>query len=231
MEALLIILNLILIESILSIDNAAVLAMMVKHLDKNEQPKALKYGIVGAFVFRGLCLALAVWLAKISWLKIVGGVYLLWLVFKHFFMEEKQKDPAAKGTSFWWTVLAVEIMDLAFSLDNIFAASALTNNIYLILIGVFIGIIAMRFVAQKFIVFMERYPSLTGSVYIIIFFLGLKLALSGFADYSSSLVGVKALFAHHMFDLVFSALTIVIFIVPMCYDYYNMRDKRIKNDW
>lgn len=67
-----IIVSLILMEGILSIDNAAVLATMVKHLPPDQQKKALKYGIIGAYVFRGLALIFAFWLIKFAWLKLLG---------------------------------------------------------------------------------------------------------------------------------------------------------------
>src|SRR6202000_137177 len=82
--ALLIILNLIVIESLLSVDNAAVLATMVLDLPKNQRNKALRYGIIGAYVLRGVCLFLASWLIKIWWLKPIGGLYLLYLAFTYF---------------------------------------------------------------------------------------------------------------------------------------------------
>jgi predicted tellurium resistance membrane protein TerC len=69
---LLIIFSLVLMEGILSIDNAAVLATMVKHLKPDDQQKALKYGIIGAYVFRGIALFLASWLIKFAFLKLLG---------------------------------------------------------------------------------------------------------------------------------------------------------------
>ena len=83
-QAILIILNLIIIESLLSVDNAAVLATMVMDLPKEQREKALKYGIIGAYVFRGICLVLAAWLVKIWWLKAIGGLYLIYLFIKYF---------------------------------------------------------------------------------------------------------------------------------------------------
>src|ERR1700761_1046109 len=81
---LLIILNLIVIESLLSVDNAAVLATMVIDLPAKQRSKALRYGIIGAYVLRGTCLFLAAWLVKIWWLKPLGGLYLLYLAFDYF---------------------------------------------------------------------------------------------------------------------------------------------------
>jgi YkoY family integral membrane protein len=160
---LLIILNLIVIESLLSVDNAAVLATMVLDLPKEQRNKALKYGIIGAYVFRGICLLIAGWLVKIWFLKPIGGFYLLWLAYSYFKNKhsantedetvDKQKSWLYRSTVgalgvFWSTVALVEVMDLAFSIDNVFAAVAFTDHMPLIYIGVFIGILAMRFVAQ-----------------------------------------------------------------------------------
>jgi YkoY family integral membrane protein len=91
---LLIILNLIVIESLLSVDNAAVLATMVLDLPKEQRNRALRYGIIGAYVFRGICLFLAAWLVKIWWLKPLGGLYLLYLAFNYF--KGKSAVPRAK---------------------------------------------------------------------------------------------------------------------------------------
>ncbi len=82
--ASLLIFNIIIIESLLSIDNAAVLATMVTDLPFNQRNKALKYGILGAYVFRGLSLIFASYLIKLTWLKFVGGAYLLWLMINYF---------------------------------------------------------------------------------------------------------------------------------------------------
>lgn len=218
--------NLFLLESLLSIDNAAVLAVMVRDLPYRQQARALKYGIAGAFVFRGICLLLAAWLVKILWLKIAGGIYLVWLVLNHFRSDTGDDQGARKRPgyinriqryigAFWSTVILVEIMDIAFSIDNIFAAVAMTDNIYLIMAGVFIGILAMRFVAQGFTVLMRRFPSLESSAYIVIFILGLKLILSGMTDYFPVFGILKSIFDDHMFDLGFSCAMIVIFLYPI----------------
>jgi YkoY family integral membrane protein len=192
-----IIVNLILIESLLSVDNAAVLATMVLDLPKDQRSRALKYGIIGAYVFRGLCLLFAAFLIKIWWFKPLGGIYLLVLAVRHFFFIQKAKPEESlqeelehKRESwlyrktlglfgrFWATVILVELMDLAFSIDNVIAANAYTSNIVLIWIGVFIGILAMRFVAQGFVRLIERYPFLDACAYFVIALLGFRLTIS-----------------------------------------------------
>jgi predicted tellurium resistance membrane protein TerC len=105
-------------------------------------------------------------------------------------------------------------MDLAFSIDNIFAAVAITENIYLICVGVFIGILAMRFVAQSFVKLMETYPFLENMAFCVIGILGLKLLSSSVADYSGN-KNIQEMLNGHTTDLVFSLVTAAFFFIPL----------------
>jgi len=227
---LLIILNLIVIESLLSVDNAAVLATMVMDLPKNQRDKALKYGIIGAYVFRGICLLLAAWLVTIWWLKPLGGLYLLYLAFDYFRKKNAKKDDGDeeidkskswiyKSTvgligTFWATVALVEVMDLAFSIDNVFAAVAFTDHIWLIYIGVFIGILAMRFVAQAFVKLMEKFTFLETVAFIVIGVLGIKLTSSLFTHFYPE-SPVSHLVEGEKTDMFVSVFTVAVFIIPV----------------
>ena len=229
---LLIILNLIVIESLLSVDNAAVLATMVLDLPKNQRSKALKYGIIGAYVLRGACLFLAAWLVKIWWLKPIGGLYLLYLAFNYFrgkmsktknheedVVADKKESWFYKSTVglfgvFWSTVALIELMDLAFSIDNVFAAVAFTNHVYLIYTGVFIGILAMRFVAQTFVRLMEKFTFLETAAFIVIGFLGLKLSSSVYVHFYPGSAAARILEGEKA-DIFTSVFTVAIFLVPV----------------
>lgn len=225
--------NLIIIESLLSVDNAAVLATMVMDLPKDQRNRALRYGIIGAYVFRGICLLLAAWIIKIWWLKPLGGLYLLYLVWDWWkgrrakeaengeAAPDKEKSRLYKVTvgalgHFWATVALVEIMDLAFSIDNVFAAVAFSDNIILICLGVFIGILAMRFVAQGFVKLMEKYSFLEGAAFVVIAILGIKLLLSLYEHFQPETAFSKFL-GSHAADWGVSILTISIFIIPIVY--------------
>ncbi len=227
--AILVILNLLLIESLLSVDNAAVLATMVRDLQPEQQKRALKYGIFGAYFFRGVCLLFASWLVKIWFLKPLGGAYLLYLAIDYFLTKptpkheheilDKQHKPLYKWTlglfgHFWATVILVELMDLAFSIDNVFAAVAFTDKLGLIWIGVFIGILAMRFVAQFFVDLMNRYPYLETSAFLVIAILGLKLFLAlPLHFYPES--PVTHFLESETTDIFVSVITVAIFFVPI----------------
>lgn len=221
--------NLIIIESLLSVDNAAVLATMVMDLPEKQRDKALKYGIIGAYVFRGLAMVFAAFLIKIWWLKPLGGLYLLYLVYD--FWKGKQTETteddlidkksnwlyrATVGSlgNFWATVALVELMDMAFSIDNVFAAVAFTPNIILVCFGVFIGILAMRFIAQWFVKLMGKYSFLETAAFIVIAILGIKLTLSLFEHYQPKSELTKFL-SSHTADIGISVLTVAIFFIPI----------------
>lgn len=221
-----IICNLIIIESLLSVDNAAVLATIVMDLPKSQRGKALKFGIWGAYIFRGLAMIFAAVLVKIWWLKPLGGLYLLYLVYDWYKGSEEEDESVDKsnkwlykatvGTigNFWATICIVEIMDMAFSIDNVFAAVAFSPNIILVCTGVFIGIFAMRFIAQWFVKLMEKYAFLETAAFIVIGILGVKLVLSllehFYPDSSFSRV-----VGSHAADVAISVVTVLVFFVPI----------------
>lgn len=225
-NAIFLVLGILLLEVILSFDNAAVLATMVKDLPEEQQSKALRYGILGAYVFRGVALILVEHILEIWWLKPIGGLYLLWMAISHFTkgnkeeiqeeVRETKKSLLYRSTVgmigvFWSTVLAVEFMDIVFSIDNIFAVVAYTPNIFLICTGVFIGILAMRYVAKYFVVLMERYPFLEKSAFLVIGILGLKLCFSLLVHFFPNFKWIES----EEFDLFISVLTLMIFFVPI----------------
>jgi YkoY family integral membrane protein len=221
--------NLIIIESLLSVDNAAVLATMVMDLPANQRDKALKYGIWGAYFFRGLAMIFASFLIKIWWLKPIGGLYLLYLVYDYWKSKQTENsddDTLDKETNwlykltvgslgtFWATVCLVELMDMAFSIDNVFAAVAFTPNIILVCIGVFIGILAMRFIAQWFVKLMEKYNFLETAAFVVIAILGIKLTLSLFEHFYPQ-SDISVFLGSHTADIGISILTVAIFFIPI----------------
>ena len=221
--------NLIIIESLLSVDNAAVLATMVMDLPEKEREKALKYGIWGAYIFRGLAMLFASVLIKIWWLKPVGGIYLLYLVYGHWKGKQtvKTEDDVLDKKSnwlyrvtvgslgnFWATVCLVELMDMAFSIDNVFAAVAFTPNIILVCAGVFIGILAMRFIANYFVKMMEKYTFLETAAFIVIAVLGIKLTLS-LVEHFQPESGFAQFMKSETADVIMSVITVSIFFIPI----------------
>jgi YkoY family integral membrane protein len=171
------------LEGILSVDNALVLAILARHLPKEQQKRALTYGLVGAFTFRFIALFLVTHLVEMSWVKFVGGGYLVYLAVKSLFFTSHTKnhevgDPLKK-TSFWKTVVLIELTDIAFAVDSILAAVALTNKLWVIYAGGVLGILIMRFAASKFIVMIEKFPKLEKTAYMLVFIIGMKVIVEG----------------------------------------------------
>jgi len=234
--------NLIIIESLLSVDNAAVLATMVMDLPEKQRDKALKYGIIGAYFFRGLAMVFAAFLIKIWWLKPLGGLYLLYLVYDFWkgkqtettdddFIDKKSnwlyRSTVGSLGNFWATVALVELMDMAFSIDNVFAAVAFTPNIILVCVGVFIGILAMRFIAQWFVKLMGKYSFLETAAFVVIAILGIKLTMSLFEHYLPS-SEVSKFLSSHTADIGISVLTVAIFFIPILTSiFFNFPKKNV----
>ena len=84
---------LVVLEGVLSIDNALVLGLLAKRLPKHQQKRALTYGLVGAFVFRLIAVGTAVFLMRWWWVKLLGGGYLIYIAVKHLFFEAKEQEP------------------------------------------------------------------------------------------------------------------------------------------
>ena len=229
-ETIFIFLTILVLESILSIDNAAVLAVVVnKSLsDPKERKKAMTYGIIGAYVFRGLSLLAVGWIIYNPtfgiFAKILGGLYLLKLVYSYFW-GDADGDPntgwaVRLGTMlglniFWQTVVAVEFLDMAFSIDNLLAVISLTDKMIIIISAVFLGILMMRFIAQKFSILMDKFPKLEATAFIVILLLGFKLILSGLAVWLTSFKFLKDFMDSHTFDFAFSCFTMIIFFFPL----------------
>ena len=174
---------LVVLEGLLSADNAMVLAVLVLGLPPDRRKKALRYGIAGAFAFRALATVFAVYMIRLSAVKLLGGAYLVWLPYRHFFgggdAQQRHHVPEARAwlglSAFWATVVRVELTDIVFALDSILVAVAMSPKLWVILTGGILGIIAMRLVIGQLLSIVERYPALVDGAFIIIAWVGVKL--------------------------------------------------------
>src|SRR5690625_116584 len=183
------------LEGLLAADNALVLAIMVKHLPEKERRKALFYGLLGAVVLRFGSLFIISFSVNVWQVQAIGALYLLSTSFNHLFKKSLNKDttkvPKASASGFWWTVIKVEIADLAFAVDSILAAVALAialppSNLFtigsldgmqflVIFIGGMIGVVLMRFAADVFVRLLYKRPSLEVAAFLIVGWVGVKL--------------------------------------------------------
>lgn len=228
--------TLFIVEGVLSIDNAAALATLVSDLPRSMQKKALRYGIFGAYFFRGLCLLVVNQLAQFWFLKLAGGLYLIKIMYSYFASKSNGDDDADKEGNwfyrstvaligqFWATVVLVEAMDIVFSIDNVFAVRAYTENMIIIWIGVFMGILAMRFVAQAFVLLMAKFPLLETSAHIVIGILGLKLCVS-LVEIPLPNHPVSIFMKSPLADIIMAGLTIIIFAAPILFTVITKRNQ------
>jgi YkoY family integral membrane protein len=174
---------LVLLEGLLSADNALVLAVLVLGLPENQQRKALRYGMVGAFGFRTVAVVLAVGLIKIAFVKLIGAGYLLYLSYSHFFMSGDADDrraikPATPWlglSALWGTVVKVELTDAVFAVDSILVAVAMSPKTWVVISGGILGILMMRLVIGQLLVLVKTYPALVDGAFVIIAWVATKL--------------------------------------------------------
>jgi YkoY family integral membrane protein len=185
--------TLIILEGLLSADNALVLAVMVKHLEPKKRKRALFYGLLGAYIFRFIAIGIGVYLIKFWVIKALGAAYLAWLAIKYFIDKRKgdtgHDDEEAEGINqggllirlfgtFWGTVAAVELMDIAFSVDSVLAAFGVSNQVWILFVGGILGVLMMRGVAGVFLTLIDRIPELETTAYILILIISIKMALT-----------------------------------------------------
>ncbi|AVK98513.1 hypothetical protein FCT18_18090 [Lysinibacillus sphaericus] len=184
--------SLIVIEGLLSADNALVLAVLVKHLPDKQRKRALMYGMLGAYFFRFLFIGIGVYLVEFWFIKVLGALYLGWISIAHFLQlgqEDSVKEVKKSGIMvrifgvFWATVISVELMDIAFSVDSIFAAFAISDQVWVLLIGGMLGILMMRTIAGLFLIIIEKIPELEATAFIIIGIIALKMLVTVFGIY------------------------------------------------
>lgn len=191
--------TLVILEGLLSADNALVLAVMVKHLPEKQRRKALFYGLLGAYIFRFIAIGVGVFLIKLWWVKVLGAAYLAWLAIKYFIDKSKkagkdEEEIAGMNTegilirlfgTFWGTIAAVEIMDIAFSVDSVLAAFGVSEEIWVLLLGGMLGILMMRGIAGVFLKLIDKVPELETTAYVLIMLIAIKMLLGVFGIHIS----------------------------------------------
>lgn len=181
-----IILSLVLIECLLSVDNAIVLAAQTQKLpDKVQQEKSLFYGLWGAYIFRFLLIGVGTYLIHFWEIKVIGAGYLMYLALSHFYhmahpvsKQKKKKEKKQILPLFWSVVVSIEAMDIVFSIDSILASLAISTNPVIVLIGGLIGILAMRGIAEVIMKLMDIVPELEVTAYFLIALIAIKLFLT-----------------------------------------------------
>ncbi len=178
---------LISLEILLSADNAIALASLTKSLENvADRTKALNIGITISLIFRILLILLSSFLLKFLFIRIFAGLYLIYLFFTNIILKNKDlKDSinvkpysTDKQFNFLKVVALLSITDLAFSIDSITTAVAISDQYILIIIGALIGVIALRFTSEIFLRLLEYFVRLEIAGYVAILIIGIKLILN-----------------------------------------------------
>ncbi|PEZ24875.1 hypothetical protein CN345_28090 [Bacillus thuringiensis] len=192
-----VLLSIVLLEGILTVDNSVVLAVLMKNLPENQRKKELFYGLTGALLFRCIALFMISCIIDLWQIQAIGAMYLLYIsgrnVYKRTVQKEIRGAHIQKQRDFWWTLLKIEIIDLAFAMDSIFVAVTLTMNLpktnlasigeldvgqfALILVGSMMGIIMMRFTTFTVEKIIKSRPKLEISLFLVVGWVGIKLAI------------------------------------------------------
>ncbi|WP_373480364.1 TerC family protein [Geminocystis sp.] len=178
-DTVFILIILVALEAVLSADNAIALASIAQGLkDEKQQNYALNIGLLMAYVLRMTLIVTATWVIKYWQFSLLGGLYLLWLTYQYFSSNsegEEENSSKLNFTSLWQAIPMIAFTDLAFSLDSVTTAIAVADEIWLILAGGTIGVIALRFLAQLFIRWIEEFTHLQDAGFITVGLVGLRL--------------------------------------------------------
>ncbi|MGD0390386.1 MAG: hypothetical protein ABSC42_15690 [Tepidisphaeraceae bacterium] len=184
---------LVVLEGLLSIDNALVLGVLAQRVEPPLRMKALSYGLIGGLLLRLAAIAAAAILLRFSILKLLGGLYLMGISVDYFLRKKAETpsndSPSLMGRGFWRTLAAIELTDLAFAADSILAAVALVGpappgsktmfhpKFWVIAVGGMLGIVMMRFAAAAIAKILGRFPRLHRSAYLLVLLIGIKLLI------------------------------------------------------
>lgn len=179
-DTLLLLPVLIALEAILSADNAIALAAIAQGLSSETlQRQALNVGLVAAFGLRVALILTARWVLKFWQFEVAGALYLLWLAYQHFSTptDDNAQHHGPKFASLWQAIPVIAMTDLAFSLDSVTTAIALSRDVWVVLLGGAIGIITLRFMAGLFIRWLEEFEHLEDAGFVTVAIVGGRLLI------------------------------------------------------
>ena len=174
------------LELVLSADNAVALASITKNLNSIDlQRKALNIGIFIALLLRILVILTAEFFLNFWPIKLIGGIYLISLSTTKFIsinnnmsIDNNSINNETKSiSSLFKVIILLSVTDLAFSIDSITAAVAISDQFLLVITGAIIGVIALRFTSGLFIKWLEIYINLEKAGYIAVGIIGIKLII------------------------------------------------------
>ena len=175
-----VIVSLIIIEGLLSVDNMLAIAALASELPGKQKKIALRLGLAGAYTFRIVALFFAGFIMANEWVKLLGALYLIHLMADHFARVANKEEPGeqiakSKPRTFWGTVIAIQIMDLSLSVDNVVAAVAMSNKLWVVCLGVALGLLTLLLFASVSLKLIAKFPVLQHTAFLLIGYVGMIL--------------------------------------------------------
>ncbi len=190
-EQLAILVQIIFIDIVMAADNAIVIGMVSAGFAPKNRRKIIIWGVAGAFVFRIIFALSATYLFQIAWVKIIGGVLLLWIcnsLRQDLFDPKKVRSPSTvsrENETFMNGVYKVLITDISLSLDNVIGvAGAAKDYYYLLVIGLVLSVMLIGAAASYFAEYIKKHQWVGYVGLAVILIVAIQLILSGMADYN-----------------------------------------------
>lgn len=153
------VLQIILIDIILSGDNAVVIALACRNLPAEQRTRGIFWGVFGAISLRVILTAFAAGMLGFPYLRLIGGVLLLWIGIKLLLPEDEGDHEIPAAEHLWGAVKTIIVADFVMSLDNVIAvAGAARGSLFLLIFGLAVSIPLIVWSSRIILKLMERYP-------------------------------------------------------------------------
>ena len=170
-----IVLAILVMDAALSADNSVAINALAKNVKESLRSQIIWWGMGLAAVLRVVALLFAAFIIANPWVQVLGGAYLCYLFYGHFFSGDENADEEhkSKSSSLWGVLVGIGLLDLSLSTDNVIAVVAMSQNFAVIVLGVLASILMLAVASQVVRVIMEKVPSLESAAYVILLFLAL----------------------------------------------------------
>tara|TARA_B100001559_G_scaffold307267_1_gene299280 strand:+ start:131 stop:751 length:621 start_codon:yes stop_codon:yes gene_type:complete len=189
LEQLIISVQIVLIDIVMAADNAIIIGLIAANFAPENRKKIIAWGVAAAFLFRIIFAFAADYMFEFAWIKILGGVLLLWVINnlrQDFFGKNKIRSPQLKSDesqSFSNGVYKVLIADIAISFDNVIGVvGAAKGNYYLMVIGLLLSVFLIATLASYFADYIKKHQWLGYVGLVTILIIAIQLIIGGFVN-------------------------------------------------
>ena len=190
LEQLIISFQIILIDIVMAADNAIIIGLIAANFAPNNRKKIIAWGVAAAFIFRIIFAFGASYMFEFAWIKILGGVLLLWVINnirQDLFNIKKVRSPQVKSNetvSFRKGVTRVLIADLTLSFDNVLGVvGAAKDNYHLLVVGLLLSVFLIATLASYFADYIKKHQWLGYVGLVVILIIAIQLIIGGFVNY------------------------------------------------